>query len=55
MLWGTAILAKGLRVIFEIPKKYFRLIFIVVFAWEYLVGSALGYLIDNWVMKLFTI
>jgi hypothetical protein len=52
-LWFTAALYRGISTIFNLDPMLRRLVFIAIFAWNYLLGYALDYVRVNWMMTLF--
>ncbi|HOQ06411.1 MAG TPA: hypothetical protein PK127_01405 [Clostridiales bacterium] len=53
MIWGAAILTRGINSIFRFGMLFRRLIFIIVFTWQYIFGMVFDLLIINWLMQLF--
>lgn len=45
-VWFSAIITRGLNVIYTIQEVYRGLIFIAVYLWGFLEGSAIGYMFD---------
>ncbi len=53
IIWFSAIIARGVNTIYSFAPLFRRLVFIVAFIWNFLLGSGLEYLISNWVWKVF--
>lgn len=53
LVWFSGIIARGVNVVFRFELLFKQLVFIAVFIWNFLLGTVLGYMINNWIMKLF--
>lgn len=53
IIWFSAIISRGINVIYSFEEFFKRLVFAVVFLWNFLLGSAIRFIIDNWAMMLF--
>lgn len=52
LLWFTAIITKGANTIFKLELFFKQISFLVIFAWSYIMGYALDYMIRYWVIAL---
>lgn len=46
--WFSAIMVRGARVLFELDENMKPIMFIVIFAWNFMVTLALNYIQNNW-------
>jgi len=53
MIWASAILARGINVIFGFNPVFRKLSFIVTFAWNFIFGMVFDVMIVEWLMRLF--
>ena len=53
MVWGAAVLTRGINTIFRFNVLFRRFIFLVVFTWQFIFGMVFDILIINWLMQLF--
>ncbi|HOJ10556.1 MAG TPA: hypothetical protein PK733_08180 [Clostridiales bacterium] len=53
--WFSGAITRGVDVVYEFKPLYKRLVFLVIFVWNYLLGYALSYMISNWILKLFRV
>jgi hypothetical protein len=53
MVWFTAAVARGLDAICGFNPAFKKIVFILIFVWDYLLQYVLGYIIANWAMLLF--
>jgi hypothetical protein len=53
LIWFNAIITRGISVIFEFGHGFKLIIYIIVFIWNFLLGKAINYSLDTWIMKLF--
>lgn len=51
-VWFSAIITRGLRVLFQFDVRFRLMIFIAVFLWNDLLGIAFDYIQKNWIMLL---
>jgi len=52
-IWFSAIITRGLNVIYNLKQNYRKLIFISVLLWSYLLGKALSVVIDPVINNIF--
>lgn len=52
-IWFSAIISRGINVIYSFQPRFKRLVFLAVFLWSLLLGAALEYMIGHWMMALF--
>jgi hypothetical protein len=50
--WFNGVITRGLCVLFKIPSSVRGLIFVLVFLWNALLSSAIGYLMDQVIMRI---
>jgi len=53
MVWGAAVLTRGINAIFRFNVLFRRFIFLVVFTWQFIFGMVFDILIIDWLMQLF--
>ncbi|MCX7924048.1 MAG: hypothetical protein N3B21_18855 [Clostridia bacterium] len=53
LIWFNAIIARGVNAVYKFKFMFNRLVFIVVFVWNYLIFYALGYLIEKGITLVF--
>jgi len=53
IIWFSAIITRGINSIYSFEPIYRKLIFIIVFIWNFLLGIGLEYILNNWLWKLF--
>ncbi len=53
MIWFNAIITRGISVIFKFGQGFKLIVYIIVFIWNFLLGKAINYSLDTWIMKLF--
>ncbi len=51
-VWGSAVITRGINVIYNFQPAFKRLVFICVYVWSLLLSYALLYITDNWIIKL---
>lgn len=49
-IWHAYIIARGANVIYSFDKRLKDPVFVIVYLWTLLLGSALGYIIENWLI-----
>jgi hypothetical protein len=52
-VWGSAIIARGVNELYNFHPFFKKLVFLVVMAWSTILGIALIFIMDNWLMVLF--
>jgi hypothetical protein len=52
-VWFSLIISRGINVIYNFRPFFRRLVLLSVFLWTLLTGSAIDYIIRNWIMMLF--
>ena len=52
-VWFSAIIARGINMVYSFQPLFKRLVFPVVFIWNTIFGYVLGYAISNWVLLLY--
>ncbi len=52
-IWASAILTRGINVLFRFNPVFRRLTFIIVFTWNFIFNMVFDMQIMNWVLKLF--
>jgi len=52
-IWASAILTRGINVLFRFNPVFKRLTFIIVFTWNFILNMVFDMQIMNWVLKLF--
>ncbi|NLP14260.1 MAG: hypothetical protein GX383_07310 [Clostridium sp.] len=49
-LWHTAIMTRGINAIYSFDERLKNAVFPLVYIWSTLLGYALGYIMDNWLI-----
>lgn len=52
-VWFSATITRGMNVLYGLDQRYRLFIFMLVYIWNFLLGFALTYMIQNWIMNLF--
>jgi hypothetical protein len=52
-VWGAAVIARGVNELYTFQPFFKRLVFLVALAWSTILGIALSFIMDNWLMVLF--
>ena len=52
-VWGAAVISRGVNELYSFQPFFKRLVFLVVLAWGTILGIALMFITDNWLMVLF--
>lgn len=53
MVWHAAIITRGINALFRMNMLFQRLLFIIVFTWNFLFGVVFNVMVVDWLMKLF--
>lgn len=53
MVWHAAIMTRGIDALFRMNMLFQRLLFIIVFTWNFLFGMVFDAMIVDWLMRLF--
>jgi len=53
LVWASAIVSRGINTIYSFEPLYKRMVFAVVLLWDFLLGLALSFLLNNWIVLLF--
>ena len=53
MVWFAAVVSRGLNAICGFHPGFRKIIFVVIFVWNYVLEIVLGYIIVNWAMHVF--
>lgn len=51
-LWHSAIISRGINTIYSFDERLKSLVFLIVYAWTVLLGYALSFITDNWLVVL---
>lgn len=53
-LWFSAIISRGINVLYDFQPVFKRLVILAVYSWTYLLGTvAFPFMINNWILGLF--
>lgn len=52
LIWFLSVIAKGARVVYNIPQEASLICFIVIFGWQYLLSYAISYMTNNWIFQI---
>jgi hypothetical protein len=53
LLWLSAIITRGINSVYNFLPLVKRLILVIIFIWNFILGIGLEYIITNWLFKLF--
>ncbi len=51
-IWATAIMTRGINVLFRFNPVFSRVTFIIIFIWSFIFGTVFDMTIMNWVLRL---